>query len=169
MVVTNITWHHEVVYSSTGKPVTYKDLSVPVFVHGYLIVMATVDTKSRDIIAQHLEDLMSDCDLYRWEKVRAYHGVLLNQMEQGCLSWEYSEQKVKFHQALLWHSATSPPVPSSAQPALSYTSSGTRKLHKTAADYNAPTGQAPVRCSTGEAVTRGESIQTSSMCAPTAW
>ena len=45
MVVKNITWPHDVVYPSTGKPATYKDSSVPAIVHGYLIVMATVDTK----------------------------------------------------------------------------------------------------------------------------
>ena len=38
--------------------------------------------KNRDIMAHDIEDLMSDCDLYVWEKVRAFHGVLLNQMEQ---------------------------------------------------------------------------------------
>ena len=44
--------------------------------------MHAQDTKNRHIInAHHLEDLMSDCDLYVWEKVRAYHEVLLNQME----------------------------------------------------------------------------------------
>ena len=32
MVVKNITFLHTVVYSLTGKPVTYKDLSVPAFV-----------------------------------------------------------------------------------------------------------------------------------------
>ena len=49
MVVKNITWPHKVVYSSTGKLATYKDLSVPLFVQGYLIVMTTVDIKLRDL------------------------------------------------------------------------------------------------------------------------
>ena len=31
----------------------------------------------KDKMAVHLEDLMSDCALYGWEKVRAYHGVWL--------------------------------------------------------------------------------------------
>ena len=52
----------------------------------------------------HLEDLISDCDPYRWEKVRAYHGFLLNQMEQGLLSWAESDQILKFCRALVWHS-----------------------------------------------------------------
>ena len=40
------------------------------------------------------EELISDCDLCKWEKVRAYHGIL-NQMEQGHLFWEDSDQKLK--------------------------------------------------------------------------
>ena len=69
--------------------------------------MATVDTKIKDIMAKHLEELMSDCDLYGWEKVKAYHGVLLNQMEQGFLSWSDSDQMLKFCRALVWHSPPS--------------------------------------------------------------
>ena len=44
-------------------------------------MMCAQDTQNRDIMAHHLEDLMSDRNLYGWEKVRAYYGVLLNQME----------------------------------------------------------------------------------------
>ena len=63
MVVSNVTWPHRVIYSSTGKPATYKELSVSAFVQEYLVVIATVDTKTKDIMAKYLEDLMSDCDL----------------------------------------------------------------------------------------------------------
>ena len=49
-----------------------------------MIVMAMLDTKTRGITAKQLE-LMSDCDLYGWETVMAYHGVLLNHMELGHL------------------------------------------------------------------------------------
>ena len=86
---------------------------MPVFVQGYLIVMAKVDTKTRDIIAKHLEELMSDCNMCGWEEVRAYHGILLNQMEQGHLSWQDCEQKLKICQALVCYSAPAPTAPSS--------------------------------------------------------
>ena len=43
-------------------------------------------------MTHHLEDLMSDCDLYGWDKPRGFHGVLLKQMEQGHLSWADSDQ-----------------------------------------------------------------------------
>ena len=55
----------KVIYSPTRKRATYKDLLVPAFVQGYLIVMANVDTKTRDIMAKHLEELISDCVLYK--------------------------------------------------------------------------------------------------------
>ena len=54
MVVHNITWPHEVVYSSSGKLAVYQELSVPTFVQGYLLVMSGLNTKTRDIMANYL-------------------------------------------------------------------------------------------------------------------
>ena len=45
-------------------------------------------------MASHLEDLMEDVELYGWERVRAYHIVWLNQLEQGWATWENEEEKV---------------------------------------------------------------------------
>ena len=46
MVLHKVTWPHEVVYTSEGKPATYQDLSIPrsipLFIQGYLII---IDTK----------------------------------------------------------------------------------------------------------------------------
>ena len=39
MVLNKVTWPHEVVYTSAGKPATYQHISIPLFIHGYLIVM----------------------------------------------------------------------------------------------------------------------------------
>ena len=122
MVLKNISWPHEVVYSSDGKHATYLELSVLAFVQRCLVVMSAQDTKTRDNMAHHLVDMMSDCDLYGWETVREFHGVLINQMEQGHLSWAESEQILKFHRALVWHSPSPAHAPSSAQSAPSYTS-----------------------------------------------
>ena len=78
MVVHKITWPHEVVYYTLGKPAVYQELSVPTFMQGYLIVMSGQDIKTRDIMAHHLQDLMLDSDPYGWEKVRAFLRVMLN-------------------------------------------------------------------------------------------
>ena len=58
--------------------------------------MHSEDSDTKDKIAQHLEELMRQSDLYVWEKVQAYHGVWLNQIEQDRLYWNDSEEKLKF-------------------------------------------------------------------------
>ena len=47
-------------------------------------------------MASHLEESMGDVELYGWERVRAYHRVWLNQLEQGRATWEDEEEKVRF-------------------------------------------------------------------------
>ena len=39
LISSHITWPHEVVYTATGKPAMYDDISPALFVNGYLIVM----------------------------------------------------------------------------------------------------------------------------------
>ena len=65
------------------KPAAYEELLIPLFVQSYLIVMRGEKEGVRAKMASHLEDLMGDSELYGWERVRAYHGVWLNQVEQG--------------------------------------------------------------------------------------
>ena len=73
-----VTWPHEVVYNSDGKPATYQDLSIPVFEQGYLIIMDIEDGLIKKQMAAHLQDLMSDAQLYGWERARTFHSVWLN-------------------------------------------------------------------------------------------
>ena len=60
---------------------TYESLSMSAFVQRYLITMQAGDHETKIIMTQHLEGLIDDCDLYGWEKVGSYHGVLFKQME----------------------------------------------------------------------------------------
>ena len=55
---------------------------------------------------QHLEEIMGDVDLYGWEHVNAYHGVWLNQLEQGRFTLNDTDAKLKFFRALVWYAAT---------------------------------------------------------------
>ena len=82
-VLNNITWPHEVVYSLAGKPASYQDMSVPQFVYEYLLVMDREEADIRVKMAPHLKGLMSDAQLYGWDRTRAFHVVLLNQPEKG--------------------------------------------------------------------------------------
>ena len=81
MVVTGISWPHEVVGPTlAGKPASYEGLSIPLFVQGY---RNSEKEAVRAKIATHLDKLMGDADLDGWERVRAYHRVWHKQMEQG--------------------------------------------------------------------------------------
>ena len=84
-------------------------------------------------MAIHSEKLMSDSDFYRWETVRAYHRIWLNQQEQGKLTWEDTDEKLKLCWALVWHLATS-----NSMAALTSTSAGDKKYPKPTCAYNAP-------------------------------
>ena len=107
---------------AAGKPVAYEELLIPLFVQGYLIVMRGEKEAVRAKMASHLEELMGESTLYSCERVRAYHGVWINQLEQGQASWENEEEKVRFRCALISHLATS----ASAAPFTS-AASGTQK------------------------------------------
>ena len=68
LVEKRIIWPHEVVYTATGK-----ELPIPPFVHGYILVMQGEKELVRAKMASHLEDLMGDLEIYGWERVRASH------------------------------------------------------------------------------------------------
>ena len=66
MVVNKVTWPHNVVYSTDGKPAVYLDLPIPLFVKAYLIIMKGEEGATKDKMATHLEELMVDLELYGW-------------------------------------------------------------------------------------------------------
>ena len=60
----HVTWPHEVVYTVAGKPVVYDDISLSLFVRGYLIVMDGEKLVVKPHIAHHEQELMADTELY---------------------------------------------------------------------------------------------------------
>ena len=60
MVLHKITWPHELVYMAAGQPAMYDELSIALFISGYLSVKQSI----KPLIAHHLEDLMADAELY---------------------------------------------------------------------------------------------------------
>ena len=56
-VVRNVIGPHEVVYILEGKPTAYRDISVPLFVQGYLITMDSQDSSLKHSMAEHMNDL----------------------------------------------------------------------------------------------------------------
>ena len=108
-VMMKVTGPHGVVYTAEGKPAAYQDISVPLFVQGNLITMYTQDSGVKHKMGDHLKDLMADAEMYRWEKMHAFHGVWMNQIDQGQYTWQDDDEKLKFRWALVWHNSLSSP------------------------------------------------------------
>ena len=83
MVVRRVTWPHEVVYTMAWKPAAYQDMSLALFVQGYMIIMKDEEWAIKERMPTHLDDFMSNAELYSWECTKAFHGVWLNQHERG--------------------------------------------------------------------------------------
>ena len=64
-VARKATWPHEVVYTSDGKASAYQDISVPLFIQGYLITVDSQDSSINHRMAEHVTDLMSDVEMWR--------------------------------------------------------------------------------------------------------
>ena len=135
MVLHKVTWRHEVVYTSQGKPATFQDLSIPIFIQGYLIIINPEEWLVKKQMAAHLQDLMSDAQMYGWERVRTFQGVWLNQIEQWHYTWMDREEMLKFRKALVWHAASSC---LSAPPMTKAMGMTRQHSHKAPAEYNAP-------------------------------
>ena len=61
----------------------YEDLSVTLFVSGYLAAMEMVKPSLKPLVARHLNELMADAEVDGWAPVRAYHAIWLQQIENG--------------------------------------------------------------------------------------
>ena len=83
IVIRRVTWPHDLVYTSTGQPAVYEELSVTLFVSRYLAGMETVKAALEPIMAKHLKELMADADVYGWAQVSTYRAVWLQQIENG--------------------------------------------------------------------------------------
>ena len=115
-VLFNVPWTHEVVFTVDGQPCVYANLSVSVFVSGYVKLMDAKKPTAKALMATHLTELMADAELYGWEVVQAFHAVWQQQLEQYCASWEDQDMKMAFHRSLMWHRPTTVRHP---QPTLS--------------------------------------------------
>ena len=87
-ILCNITWPHEVIYTCTGQPAESHQLNITRVVSGFLTAMAAEKGSVKPYMLQHLHDLMADAKLYGWEPVRAFHALWLQQLEQGCITWD---------------------------------------------------------------------------------
>ena len=90
-VSTQIEWPHYYVFrGSDRRPARYDELSVPEFVAGYMKIVTdnVADVHTTTLMLNHLHDLMSDVTEHSWDNVRNCHAIILQQMEQGRITWE---------------------------------------------------------------------------------
>lgn len=81
----------------------YEQLSLPLFVTGYLAVVNTVKSELNEVMLKHLHELMVDAATYGWEPLRIYHAVWLQQRENGWANWKKANCKLEFCQAFSWN------------------------------------------------------------------
>ena len=97
-------------YTATGQPAVYEDLSITLFLSMYLAIKEMAKPALKPTMARHLKELMADAEVYGWIPVRAYH-VWLQQIENGRAQWIDVDAKLEFRRALVWHTAIRLPEP----------------------------------------------------------
>ena len=75
MVLHNITWLYSLVYAANDQSAAYDDFSVPLFVSGYYTVMEQEKNSIKPVLTNHLQEHMTNMELYGLEVVRLYHAV----------------------------------------------------------------------------------------------
>lgn len=65
------------VYMAGVQPSVYDDLSIALFMSIYLTVMAAEKPQMKVHTERHLQELISDSELYGWPPVRSFHAVWL--------------------------------------------------------------------------------------------
>ena len=69
MVLQKVTCAPELVYTWGMQPTAYADLSIALFVSGYLAVMEMEKQSIKPLMAHHLQELLADVDLRGWDPV----------------------------------------------------------------------------------------------------
>ena len=103
MVLKKVTLPHELVYTTGGQLATYEELSLPLFITGYLAVMETEMPALQPVMDKHLTDLMAYTEVYGWLTVRPCHAVWLQKVATGQAHCGDTEKKLDFRRGLMWH------------------------------------------------------------------
>ena len=89
----NIDWPQDFVPSIQGE---CDKIELPEFVSGFLIMIKSYDTASKDAMLAHLELLTIKAISYSWVSVRAFHKFIAKQVEQRRLDWQDQDQATTF-------------------------------------------------------------------------
>ena len=55
---------HELVYGADRRPAIYEELTLLLFISGYLSEWDTINTGQKGMMLKHLKELMADAELY---------------------------------------------------------------------------------------------------------
>ena len=88
-----VQWPHEKsLYKQGATPPSYQDLSLDQFVRGFIVTSLKAPQDELVHRLRYLADLMADCRVRSWEKVRDFHAVWMQELEQGEASWDTSRE-----------------------------------------------------------------------------
>lgn len=92
MVLKHIDWPHFYVYRGPDRQAAkYVDLSVQEFVFGFMCIIRKTKSPDKELMLNHLQELMEDAVTYGWESVRNYHSIILQHMEMKRIGWRDTE------------------------------------------------------------------------------
>ena len=63
-VLKQIIWSHELVYGPSGKLAVYDELSLPLLIQGYLVILEAERPQQKEAMLKHLSELMADAAIY---------------------------------------------------------------------------------------------------------
>ena len=101
IVTMKVIWPHKVLLTTQGQPPVYREMSLALFVNGYLTVLSEESEDNKPILLQHLQELMENSGIYGWKTVRDFHAAWLQQIEQRWSSWGDSEKKARLRKTLI--------------------------------------------------------------------
>jgi hypothetical protein len=98
-------WPNDHIYSIAGQKLTYEDLSWQQFLGGYLAATCLSKAADQPHMYAHLEILAEDMQSFTFQAVRAFHGVWLQEGEQGRVTWADTNTRDVLRRRFVWNPA----------------------------------------------------------------
>ena len=133
--------HHHI-FTPTGQPATYAEITLPQFALGYAVTMNQQKEHMRDLMSAHFVRLMRDANKHKWEDIQAFHGVFLTSVETGRCTWEDKDFVQELRHDMI---VDKPRQPSATKQQQRYNSSATLRIPPLPPPHQAPSPAQPSR------------------------